>query len=95
MGTKILHVDYNEEIAVDIGDKLSLGKKLSDFLSLDSMQSQNLKSLFEKDQVAQVGDVIAIISTEGDSGSVASDPTKEVSNPVASATESSIVSGNS
>jgi len=51
MGTKILHVDYNEDIAVDIGDKLSLGKKLSDFLSLDSMQSQNLKSLFEKDQV--------------------------------------------
>jgi 2-oxoglutarate dehydrogenase E2 component (dihydrolipoamide succinyltransferase) len=46
-----------------------------------------VKRLFEKDQVAQVGDVIAIISTEGDSGSVASDPTKEVSNPVASATE--------
>ena len=50
MGTRILQVDYNEDIAVDIGDKLSLSKKLSDFLSLDSMQSQNLKSLFEKDQ---------------------------------------------
>jgi hypothetical protein len=51
MGTKFLHVDYNKDIAADIGDKLSLGKKLSDFLSLDEMQSQNLKSLFEKDQI--------------------------------------------
>ncbi len=35
-----------------------------------------VKRLFEKDQVAQVGDVIAIISTEG--GAAASEPEKEV-----------------
>ncbi|TNF48458.1 MAG: 2-oxo acid dehydrogenase subunit E2, partial [Bacteroidetes bacterium] len=44
-----------------------------------------VKRLFEKDQVAQVGDVIAIISTDGDGGSAASEPAKEISNPVASA----------
>lgn len=35
-----------------------------------------IKILFDKDDVAQVGDVIAIISTDG--GSVATDPVKEV-----------------
>ncbi len=44
-----------------------------------------IKRLFEKDQVAQVGDVIAIISTDGDSGSASNEPAKEISNSVASA----------
>jgi 2-oxoglutarate dehydrogenase E2 component (dihydrolipoamide succinyltransferase) len=42
-----------------------------------------IKQLFDKDQVAQVGDVIAIISTDGDGGSVASEPAKEVNAPSA------------
>lgn len=46
-----------------------------------------IKQLFEKDQVAQVGDVIAIISTDGDGGSAASEPAKEVSTPSVSAEE--------
>jgi 2-oxoglutarate dehydrogenase E2 component (dihydrolipoamide succinyltransferase) len=39
-----------------------------------------IKRFFEKDQVAQVGDVIALISTDGDS--VVAEPAKEVSDPV-------------
>jgi 2-oxoglutarate dehydrogenase E2 component (dihydrolipoamide succinyltransferase) len=46
-----------------------------------------IKQLFEKDQVAQVGDVIAIISTDGDSGSSSDAPAKEVSSPAVSAKE--------
>jgi len=42
-----------------------------------------IKQLFDKDQVAQVGDVIAIISTDGDGGSVAAEPAKEVNAPSA------------
>ena len=38
-----------------------------------------IKQLFDKDQVAQVGDVIAIISTDGDGGSISTEPAKEVS----------------
>lgn len=39
-----------------------------------------IKKFFEKDQVAQVGDVIALISTDGDS--TVAEPAKEVSAPV-------------
>jgi 2-oxoglutarate dehydrogenase E2 component (dihydrolipoamide succinyltransferase) len=39
-----------------------------------------IKRFFEKDQVAQVGDVIALISTDGDSA--VAEPSKEVSAPV-------------
>jgi 2-oxoglutarate dehydrogenase E2 component (dihydrolipoamide succinyltransferase) len=46
-----------------------------------------IKQLFEKDQVAQVGDVIAIISTDGDSGSSSEAPAKEVNSPAVSAKE--------
>lgn len=46
-----------------------------------------IKCLFEKDQVAQVGDVIAIISTDGDGGSASVDPAKEVITPSVSAEE--------
>lgn len=46
-----------------------------------------IKRLFEKDQVAQVGDVIAIISTDGDSGSASENPAKEVSTPSVSSEE--------
>lgn len=43
-----------------------------------------IKRLFEKDQVAQVGDVIAIISTDGD-GAAEPTPTKEAAPNVAAA----------
>lgn len=46
-----------------------------------------IKRLFEKDQVVQVGDVIAIISTDGDSGSASTEPEKEVSTTTVSAQE--------
>ena len=46
-----------------------------------------IKRLFEKDQVVQVGDVIAIISTDGDSGSASAEPEKEVSATTVSAQE--------
>ncbi len=46
-----------------------------------------VKRLFEKDQVAQVGDVIAIISMDGEGGSASSDPVAEVKAPVVSAEE--------
>jgi 2-oxoglutarate dehydrogenase E2 component (dihydrolipoamide succinyltransferase) len=39
-----------------------------------------IKRFFEKDQVAQVGDVIALVSTDGDSA--VAEPSKEVSAPV-------------
>lgn len=40
-----------------------------------------VKKLFEVDQVAQVGDVIAIISTDGDGGSASTEPAAEVNSP--------------
>jgi len=40
-----------------------------------------VERFFEVDQVAQVGDVIAIISTDGDSGSASPEPAKEVAAP--------------
>jgi len=46
-----------------------------------------IKQLFDKDQVAQVGDVIAIISTDGDGGSASAEPAKEVSSPTVSVNE--------
>lgn len=46
-----------------------------------------VERLFEVDQVAQVGDVIAIISTDGDGGAAASEPAKEVTAPAVSVAE--------
>ena len=46
-----------------------------------------IKQLFDKDQVAQVGDVIAIISTDGDGGSISTEPAKEVSSQTVSVEE--------
>jgi len=46
-----------------------------------------VKQLFEKDQVAQVGDVIAIISTDGDSAPAAETPKAAASDAVAAITE--------
>lgn len=46
-----------------------------------------VERFFEVDQVAQVGDVIAIISTDGDSGSASTEPAKEVSAPAVSVAE--------
>lgn len=46
-----------------------------------------VERFFEVDQVAQVGDVIAIISTDGDGGSAASEPAKEVNIPSVSVAE--------
>lgn len=46
-----------------------------------------IERFFEVDQVAQVGDVIAIISTDGDGGSASSEPAKEATAPTISAAE--------
>ena len=46
-----------------------------------------VKRLFDVDQVAQVGDVIAIISTDGDGGSASVSPAAEVVAPIANAQE--------
>lgn len=46
-----------------------------------------VECLFDVDQVAQVGDVIAIISTDGDGGSASPEPAKEVATPQVSAQE--------
>ncbi len=46
-----------------------------------------VERFFEVDQVAQVGDVIAIISTDGDGGSASPEPAKEVASPQVSAAD--------
>jgi len=46
-----------------------------------------VERFFEVDQVAQVGDVIAIISTDGDGGSSTPEPAKEVNAPSVSVAE--------
>lgn len=46
-----------------------------------------VECLFDVDQVAQVGDVIAIISTDGDGGSASPEPAKEIATPQVSAQE--------
>ncbi|MEY3050000.1 MAG: hypothetical protein RL365_2038 [Bacteroidota bacterium] len=51
-----------------------------------------IKQLFQKDEVAQVGDVIAILSTDGESTSAPNTNTKAVENVPASSPE--IVAGN-
>lgn len=55
-----------------------------------------VQRLFEKDQVAQVGDVIAIISTDGDATPVAAPSTENTTapTPVASASPQTIVAVN-
>ena len=77
----------------NIGDTVSLDEPLVE-VATDKVDNELpseaagvlVKQLFEKDQVAQVGDVIAIISTDGDA-SVASEPAKEVSAPSVSVEE--------
>ncbi|MDB0011685.1 2-oxo acid dehydrogenase subunit E2, partial [Crocinitomicaceae bacterium] len=68
-----------------VGDKVNLDEPLVE-VATDKVDNELpsevegvlIKQLFDKDQVAQVGDVIAIISTDGDGGSVAEDPKSEV-----------------
>ena len=70
----------------NIGDTVNLDEPLVE-VATDKVDNELpseaagilVKQLFDKDQVAQVGDVIAIISTDGDGGSAASEPVKEVS----------------
>lgn len=78
----------------NIGDSVSMDEPLVE-VATDKVDNELpseaagvlIKRLFEKDQVAQVGDVIAIISTDGDSGSASADPAKEVATPSVSAEE--------
>lgn len=74
----------------DVGEKVNLDEPLVE-VATDKVDNELpsevegvlIKQLFDKDQVAQVGDVIAIISTDGDGGSVATEPAKEVNTPSA------------
>ena len=74
----------------NVGEKVNLDEPLVE-VATDKVDNELpsevegvlIKQLFDKDQVAQVGDVIAIISTDGDGGSVATEPAKEVSAPSA------------
>ncbi|MGC6434027.1 MAG: dihydrolipoamide acetyltransferase family protein [Crocinitomicaceae bacterium] len=74
----------------DVGEKVNLDEPLVE-VATDKVDNELpsevegvlIKQLFDKDQVAQVGDVIAIISTDGDGGSVAAEPAKEVNTPSA------------
>jgi len=77
----------------NIGDTVNLDEPLVE-VATDKVDNELpseaagvlIKQLFTKDQVAQVGDVIAIISTDGD-GAVSEEPAKEVSAPSVSAAE--------
>jgi len=68
-----------------VGDKVSLDEPLVE-VATDKVDNELpsevegvlIKQLFDKDQVAQVGDVIAIISTDADGGTIAEAPKKEV-----------------
>ena len=78
----------------NIGDTVNLDEPLVE-VATDKVDNELpseaagilIKQLFDKDQVAQVGDVIAIISTDGDGGSAASEPIKEVSSASVSVEE--------
>jgi 2-oxoglutarate dehydrogenase E2 component (dihydrolipoamide succinyltransferase) len=78
----------------EIGDSVNMDEPLVE-VATDKVDNELpseaagvlIKRLFEKDQVVQVGDVIAIISTDGDSGSAVAEPAKEVSTPSVSAAE--------
>ena len=78
----------------NIGDTVNLDEPLVE-VATDKVDNELpseaagilIKQLFDKDQVAQVGDVIAIISTDGDGGSAASEPVKEVSSASVSVEE--------
>ena len=92
----------------NIGDTVNLDEPLVE-VATDKVDNELpseaagilVKQLFDKDQVAQVGDVIAIISTDGDGGSAASEPVKEVSSASVSVEEitksidTAIANGNS
>jgi 2-oxoglutarate dehydrogenase E2 component (dihydrolipoamide succinyltransferase) len=68
-----------------VGDKVSLDEPLVE-VATDKVDNELpsevegvlIKQLFDKDQVAQVGDVIAIISTDADGGTIAEAPKEEV-----------------
>ncbi len=68
-----------------VGDKVSLDEPLVE-VATDKVDNELpsevegvlIKQLFDKDQVAQVGDVIAIISTDADGGVIPEAPQKEV-----------------
>ncbi len=78
----------------EIGDSVNMDEPLVE-VATDKVDNELpseaagilIKRMFEKDQVVQVGDVIAIISTDGDSGSASTEPAKEVSTPSVSAEE--------
>lgn len=78
----------------NIGDKVAMDEPLVE-VATDKVDNELpseaegvlVKRLFDVDQVAQVGDVIAIISTDGDGGSVAEEPAKEVSAPSVTASK--------
>jgi 2-oxoglutarate dehydrogenase E2 component (dihydrolipoamide succinyltransferase) len=78
----------------NVGEKVNLDEPLVE-VATDKVDNELpsevegilIKQLFDKDQVAQVGDVIAIISTDGDGGSVAEDPKKEVAATIAQISE--------
>ena len=77
----------------NIGDTVNLDEPLVE-VATDKVDNELpseaagvlIKQLFTKDQVAQVGDVIAIISTDGE-GAVSEEPAKEVSAPSVSVAE--------
>lgn len=78
----------------NIGDSVSMDEPLVE-VATDKVDNELpseaegvlVERFFEVDQVAQVGDVIAIISTDGDGGAAASEPAKEISSPNVSAAE--------
>jgi 2-oxoglutarate dehydrogenase E2 component (dihydrolipoamide succinyltransferase) len=77
----------------NIGEKVELDEPLVE-VATDKVDNELpseaggilVKRFFEKDQVAQVGDVIALISTDGE-GSATSEPAKEIQNITEAAKE--------
>lgn len=51
MGTEFLEVNYDEEIALDKGNKLLLAKKVAQFLDLDNSNTKNLKKTFSERKI--------------------------------------------
>ena len=83
----------------EIGDSVNMDEPLVE-VATDKVDNELpseaagvlIKRLFEKDQVVQVGDVIAIISTDGDSGSAVAEPAKEAREPRISWSISAVIS---
>jgi 2-oxoglutarate dehydrogenase E2 component (dihydrolipoamide succinyltransferase) len=88
----------------NIGDTVNLDEPLVE-VATDKVDNELpsevegilIKQLFDKDQVAQVGDVIAIISTDGDSISVIDEPKKEIQTTISQISEKAeqLISSNS